>query len=497
MSTDTAHIGRRMAKGAAWTVSMRLAIRSLGLVSTVILARLLVPEDFGLVALAMTLFGLLEAMSEFSFAVTLIRDQKADRRHYDTVWTLSVARGVAVAILLVVLAAPVAGFFDEPRVEAIVYCLALAAAVSGLQNVGVVDFQKEMRFHKDFFFMTAEKLGAFAVTVTLAFMWREYWALIVGIVAAKFFRVALSYAMHDYRPRFSLAAWREVINFSKWLLLNNIFSYFFFRADNLMVGKLLGAGSLGVYSIAHEIANLVTTELVMPIRRAIFPGYAKLAADPVALSKNFLDTLSIIAMVALPFAAGLGLVADPLVRLFLGEKWLAAIPLIQLLVIHGAMNVMSSLSGTIYLTLGKPHYLTLVFVTGVIVLVPLIYWGVSASGIMGAALAVTAASTVTATIDMTLATRLLRISPRRLAAATWRTIVALAVMGGSVYAAASLLPTGGEWVASAGNLAVRVTVGAAAYVTAHLTLWTLSGMPEGAETHLLAILRRSRPAIAS
>src|SRR5690348_14630784 len=130
-------LGARIAKSAAWMVAARLALRSIGLVSTVFLARLLRPEDFGLVALAMALVGTLEMLGNFSFDLALIREGRATREHYDTVWTLTIIRSAAVAVVLAALARPAASFFSDPRVEAIVYCLAVATFLEGLQNVGI------------------------------------------------------------------------------------------------------------------------------------------------------------------------------------------------------------------------------------------------------------------------------------------------------------------------------------------------------------------------
>ncbi|MBT5458103.1 MAG: oligosaccharide flippase family protein, partial [Rhodospirillaceae bacterium] len=144
MTTDPSDIGKRTAIGAGWTVLMRFAVRSVGIVSTLILARLLVPADFGLVALAMTLLALLEVMSHFNFEVFLVREPDADRSHYDTAWTLTVLRGIVIAVLLVMMAPLAAGFFNEPRLENVVYAIAALTGLVGFTNIGIVEFQKHL-----------------------------------------------------------------------------------------------------------------------------------------------------------------------------------------------------------------------------------------------------------------------------------------------------------------------------------------------------------------
>ncbi|MHA1568797.1 MAG: oligosaccharide flippase family protein, partial [Alphaproteobacteria bacterium] len=208
---------------------MRFGIRVIGLVSTVILARLLVPEDFGLVALATVLAAGLAVFSEFSFDVALIQNQNAQRIDYDTAWTLSIIRNGLIAALLVALADPAAAFFGDSRLEEILYWLALGTFIEGFQNIGIVDFRKNLVFSKDFAFMTSAKLVSFSVTIVLAFFWRDYWALIAGILAGNCARVVLSFILHDFRPVLALKAWRPILSFSKWLLMNNILSFAYNR----------------------------------------------------------------------------------------------------------------------------------------------------------------------------------------------------------------------------------------------------------------------------
>ena len=195
-------MNKKMAKGAAWMVLFKIFERSIGLVSTIILARLLVPADYGLVALAMAIISVLEVLGAFSFDVILIQKQQADRSQYDTAWTFNVIVGVVSAIALAFLARPVAVFYADSRLEWIIYALALAPLASGFDNIGVVAFRKNMEFHKEFKFLVAKKIVAFAVTLAVALLFRNYWALIVGTITSRFAGVALSYISQSYRPRF-------------------------------------------------------------------------------------------------------------------------------------------------------------------------------------------------------------------------------------------------------------------------------------------------------
>ncbi len=470
-----------MAKGAAWTVAMRFSLRGIGLVSTVILARLLVPADFGLVAMATIIFGLIEVMGEFGFGVFLIQKQNAGHDYYDPAWTLKILRGVVTCGLLFVIAMPVADFFGEPRLVEIFYVLALVALVRSIGNIGVIDFQKYLTFGKDFKLHVVSKLAAFCVTITAAILLRNYWALVIGIATAGFVGVALSYMMHPYRPRLSLARWREIMHFSKWLLVNNILVFLNRQSDGLIVGKVLGTASLGFYSIAYEITALATSEVVLPIRRALLPGYAKLAHDSDALRKSYIDGLALILLLAAPAAAGIGLVADPLVRLFLGDKWLDAIPLLRLFAIFAVIQVSFVNSGPLFLALGRPHLNTVVTGVNIAVGIPLLIWATFQWGMSGTIWALIVSSFVAVIVSFSLVVRALRLSISKLFMPIWRTVVSLGTMVIMVQTLSIYWPQFVTTRAPELQLAANILVGVISYVGMHLLLWYASGRPDGSE----------------
>jgi PST family polysaccharide transporter len=480
-----------MAQGAAWMVALRWSIRGIGLVSTVVLAHLLVPADFGLVAIAAALAGALEAMSEFGFQIALIQNQRADRRHYDTAWTLGLIRGLTVAGALALCAGPLATAFSDPRLEPILFVLAVGVIVTSLENVGVVDFRKDLQFHKEFVYRAAAKVAAFIVTVPAAIILENYWALVLGILTGQVGRVALSYAMCDYRPRLHVSVWRELIIFSKWLLLNNALYFAYSRVDTFLIGRLAGAQSLGLFRIAQEIASLPTTEMVAPIRAAILPGYAKLASDQARLRASFATTFGTIVIVAVPVAVGLGLIADPLVWLVLGEQWREATRLLEILCVAGAINVCTANTWPVFIALGRPWINAALMGLGVTLLVPLLVWTVRTAGAPGAAWAMVAVSTVLFALNLVVTLRLLRLSSWRLLAQTWRTAVAVIPMSGAMFVveewwgeSAGILETGSVVLAS-------IVIGAATYLVSLGLLWRWTGWKHGPEQTVIRIVQIS------
>jgi len=478
-----------MAKGAAWMISLRFAIRCIGLVSVFVLARLLAPADFGLVAMATALSAALTSMSEFGFQIALIQNQAADRRHYDTAWTLGLFRGLVVAGALVAAAGELAAVFSDHRLEPILFWFAFGVLVMSFENIAVVDFRRDLQFQREFVYRGLAKLASFVVTIPLAIVLRNYWALVVGTVAGQLAAVALSYTMCAYRPRLALSAWRELIRFSRWLLLNNILHVLYHRIDTFVIGRYAGAQPLGLFRVALEIASLPTTEMVAPIRSAILPGYAKLAADRGRLRADFVTTFGIIVIVAMPLAVGLALTADSLVRLLLGGQWLDAIPLLEVLCIAGAINVCTANTWPVFIALGRPWINTALMALGVALLVPLLFWSVLKAGAIGAAWAITTVAGIMLASNLFAVLRLLGLSGGQLLAQVWRTLLAVVVMSGAMLGVEAAWPYGEGAFATASLLAGKIVTGAATYLTSLWLLWRLTGSQDGPEQVLISFVR--------
>ena len=158
-------ITKQIAIGSFWSVLMRMSIRLLGVISVIILARVLLPEDYGIVAKAVLLSGFLELVTQFGFTAVLIQNQQATKDDYDTVWTLSIIRATLLAVLMCLLSIPIAQYFNEPAVQNLIYLYSFSTFLQGFTNVGIVDFLKNMQFHLDFKFNLFNKLKVFFINL--------------------------------------------------------------------------------------------------------------------------------------------------------------------------------------------------------------------------------------------------------------------------------------------------------------------------------------------
>src|SRR5258706_4931568 len=298
-----ASLGSRIARGAAWMVVFKLLDRSIGIVSVVILARLLVPADFGLVAMATAIIAIIELLSAFNFDLALIQAQHATRAHYDTAWTLNVAMATVCAMVVAAAAFPAGAFYGDSRLGPIMLWLSLATWIRGFENVGVVAFRKELKLNREFQLLLTKRIGVFLVTISIALATRSYWALVLGIFAGSVGGGVLSYMFHPFRPRFDLTGRGELFHFSKWIVFHNVIITLASPAADLVIGVSIRPSPLGLFNLAHEISNLPSTELSAPVNRAVYPGYAKIASDPSRLAAQFLGVLGLTALLTAPAAA--------------------------------------------------------------------------------------------------------------------------------------------------------------------------------------------------
>ncbi len=263
------------------------------------------------------------------------------------------------------------------------------------------------------------------------------------------------------------------------------------RAPSLVIGRVADSSTLGIYSISTQICAMASTELIAPIKRALFPGYSKLVSDFDSLRKVYLENFSMIVMLAMPVAAGIGLTAEFLVPVFLGPKWLGAIPVIQILAVSEALKTINTNSNPLYYSTNRPIFYFVLTMLNAVVLLPALWFGVRQGGAVGAAAAVAVAAVVVTVADSVAVVHVLKVPWSRFAVVTWRTLTSVGAMSLGVV----LLKTGISRYtlvsSDFGRLVVCSFAGAGAYVAAHVLLWRLSGSPESAERMLIRFARKS------
>jgi lipopolysaccharide exporter len=482
-------IQRKMAHGAAWMLLFKFAERSLGLISMLILVRLLSPTDFGITAMAGSFILMAEMLTAFSFDVNLIQNQNATEEHYSSAWTCNVLLGLTITALMLAAAPAITAFYRHDELFWVVCALALGPLVSGFENIGVVAFRKDMQFGREFAFQLSRKVIGFLVAVPLAYLTHSYWALVAAILVSKLSGTAISYFVHPFRPRFSLAKFRGLLVFSKWMLLNNFVGFLKERSVDIVIGRTLGAGQLGLYNVTYEISIMPTTELSAPINRALLPGFSRIAHDPAEMRAAYGTAIGMLALIAVPAATGIFALAPYIVPTLLGPKWLPGVPLMEILAFNGGLLLFHSSICTVLIANGHPDRVTKT--NGLYVVMLLILFGllIPGYGLLGAAIAALVASVLCTPAYLWQVQRSVGVPASVFWSAAARPFGAALVMAGLVR---WCLP---EWSPSMTySLALSWTIagvvlGFFAYGAAILLLWLAAGRPLGAESDVLKLLR--------
>ncbi|MBI5164555.1 MAG: oligosaccharide flippase family protein, partial [Magnetospirillum sp.] len=356
MTRDAEHnyasIQGHMARGAAWMVAMRWSLRLVGLVNTVIIARLLTPADFGVATMAWIVVEFLMTLSEANVDLALLRGNRFSRAYLDTAWTVRLLCGIATTLALVAVAPLAAAYYHDERVEWVIRIIALRALVTGFENIGVLEFRRQLAFAKEYRFWMWRRVLMFGVGLALAFGFRDYRALAIAAPVSGLITVLVSYTMSAYRPRLCLTHWRELWAFSQWVILYNTARFLNGRVDQFVIGGIGTAADAGNYYVAYDTSGLPTREVIWPMGRAFTPTLAKIAHDPAEMRKALIGVLGVVAAIALPAGIGTSMVAEDTTLVLLGEQWTQSVEFFRWLAICGAFEAVLLAMETHFIAVG-------------------------------------------------------------------------------------------------------------------------------------------------
>lgn len=484
MKEDFSSVKGVMARGAAWMVGMRWTLRALGLVNTVIIARLLTPADFGITTMAAIVVEFLMTLSETNVDLALLRSNHSERAWMDTAWTIKVLCGLAATLALLALAPAAAAYYGDPRVCDVVRVVALRAVVTGFENIGVLEFRRNLDFAREFRFWVWRRVLMLGFGLGLALYLRNYMALALAAPLSGAITVAVSFVMSPYRPRFCLRHWRALWTFSQWVILYNTARFVNSRVDQFVIGSIGTPAQTGGYYVAYDTASLPTREVIWPMGRAFTPTLARIVHDPAEMRKALRGILGFVFLIALPAGVGMSLVAEDATLTLLGRQWIGAVEFFRWLAVCGALESFALAMESYFVAVGHERTFAAFNLFQVAILAPAV---LLAGNHFGPEAIAAARTVVTAGAVMGmfhLMVRLGWLDWRDLAAAAWRPAVATAAMAVAVHAlhAPLSLPLL--------SLARDAAVGGATFASVLLALWHAAGRPDGTEKSILAVLRR-------
>lgn len=421
------------ARGVMWTGAGQVVRQIVQIVSSIVLARLLAPQEFGLLGMALFFVGFAQLLADFGLGAAIVHHQHDNPEVLASCFWFSVLVSGALAFVVALLAKPIAIFYGEPIIAGIVLVLSVNLLITGAQAVPQASLQRDMRFGE---LAKAQVLGGVcgaSTAVIMAALGGGVWSLVMQplVGSCVTFMLLLYYSRWIPSLRLKKAEFGPLMLFSGHVLGSNLLSYFTRNSDQVLIGRFLGQQPLGLYSLAYQLMLYPLQHVSSVIVRVLFPTLSQIKGDPERFSSAYLRAIGVIAFLTFPMMMGLFSVAEDFILVVFGEKWSAMLPILQIFTWVGLFQSIGTTVGTIYLASGRTDLmlkvvggLAPVVVIAVIIGLP---WGVN-----GVAIAYALASASIFYVTLYFALGVARISLRRFHSHLVRPFLAAVIMTVSV-----------------------------------------------------------------
>lgn len=482
------NLAGRTAQGSTWIFAGTFFARLSDMILLVLLARLLAPQDFGLVAVALSFIAILDVVTEVPLIAALVRLDRIDKRYLDTAFTIGLIRFVLIFLLVFAIASPFADFYGDPRLAEILIVLGLSPSMRVMQSPALAELFKELRFRQSFMIEVGGKLAGFATAILIGVITNSYWALVASPVAANVFNCGLSYYFAPYRPRLSLAEGRYFWGFLGWMLPAQLSIAMMWQFDRLFLGSVIPKATLGFYSIAYNLTAYVQISIRRAVSQPLISSFSLVAKEPERMRRGYLMIDSGIIMVGVPCHLLIFFLADPIVAIALGAKWAPAAPYLQWLAL-ALLPAMARLPfRALAMAVGRTDYFFYTAAISTCIRIPSVIIGYNYAEIWGVIIAIGLTGIANAIIAMHFTRRIAGIRFVDQLRASWRTLVGCGLPSILAWYANTYLE-GLDGFALVLGLATTCLLFFIVYILAIFLLWLASGSPDGIENRVASKIR--------
>jgi PST family polysaccharide transporter len=467
----------------------RLIARSIDFATLLVLGRLLSPADFGLVAIAMSIMMIVEAVLELPVGQALVRLPVLTDPHYDTGFTLYLLRGLGLALILIALSWPLAQIYGDDRLIGLICALAIAPAARSLGSIRTVEFAKKFDFRPNLICDLVGKSTALIVSVSLAWETGSYWSIAAGTITAPVAGTITSYVLAPYRPTLTLCEWREFAGFLGWSTASQAVNALNWQMDQLLLGRFVNRFDLGRFSMAANLAFLPTQVIVSQVLNPLMVAFSLIRGDPRRLAVAYQHSATAMAGAGIPVMVGMSLISEPMIRIILGEQWIGAAPILRWLSLAIVPSLFVAPLAPLSMALNQTRIFLWLSSIEFIFKFPLLLFGILYYGLAGVLVVRVATAVVVAACSMFAVRGLIRLPIRAQVFGPWRPIVSCLFMAMVVFPLERRLTGVQDFLPLVLDLAVVVSSGAAAYGASIFLLWRLSGCPDGFESRIAGALR--------
>ncbi|KHK92874.1 hypothetical protein LK12_00175 [Novosphingobium malaysiense] len=481
-----------LANAGKWSITGKILARGIDFVSLIILAYFLTPSDFGLVAMAMTIVVVVEAVTNIPVTQPILRADDPTPDYYDTAFTFSLIRATLIAAILISLAFPVASYFHESRLPPVIMVLAIAPMCRGSISPRMADYTRALDMRPDFIMITVPKILSFILLVAVAAMTKSYWAIVVGTTFTPIFMLVTSFVLAPYRPRLSLAQRGQFSDVIKWNTLIQLIAAINWQVDRIILGSRLTPQAFGRYSMAGDLCGMPFQAVQVALSGPLSYLFARVQ-NQMQLGIAWVKALSGNYFIISPILIGMAVLSKPAIQALLGQKWLASSMYVSAL----AVSSLSSIAVLSLPALAVARYkLKMVAYRSIIefcVKVPLTFVFAYFWGIWGAIAAKAVSDFCSMGITLRAARQITGVSVWGQIYPLHRIFLGLIALAAVAY---SLAPDVSGFSGSfmdrftlGVETAVAAGLGFSAYLLTIITLWVLSKRPDGIEAFVVDYLK--------
>lgn len=374
---------------AFWSLIGSVGRGGIRLTSNLLLTRILIPEDFGLMATAMVVVTLIQVFSDTGVKTALVQNPRGHEPAFiNNSFIIAMGRSAILFTLLMLTKTPMANYYNLPELASILTILSVAIILEGFLNPALPILIKSLDLKKQVTYAVGSQFIGFVFTLILALTYRSVLALAVGYTLTSLSRLVISYLVYPYRPRFTwdAAVGKELFHFGKYILLNTLVTWTALNIDRLIIGKVLGMDQLGIYNIALYLGVFASDILVQVFAQSYFPAMSSIAHDFHKVTRIYAQTVRSTILIATPILLALAFLSDSVIEVLYDSRYELAGTVLFWIALRSVIQTLNHIQSGTLLALGKPLQVTIGNAIGLIILAVTLpsfstLWGLAGSGI--------------------------------------------------------------------------------------------------------------------
>jgi len=452
----------KVISGVKWNTAGKISNLALQFALSVILMRILLPSDYGLLAMAMVLIGFAGIFNEFGFSSALIQNQTINEHHKSSIFWINIFIGALLTLLFFLMAEVFAGFYNNENLIIVIRYLSFSFIISSISIVPGTLLQKEMNYPAINKIDVSVVVISGIASVYLAYNGWGVMSLVFQTLLSQLLKIPLLFYASRWRPKilFSINSIKELFSYSAYLTGFNFINYWARRSDDLLVGRFIGAESLGIYSRAYSLMLLPITHVIGLVSNVIFPAFSSIQEDKNRIKNIYLNVIQVLSFITFPMMIGLIAAAENFILGIFGTKWADVIPVIQILAIIGVTQTLVNPTGWIYTSQGKTKLMFwwgLFASTGVIIAIVI---GVIIGSIYSVAMAYLIINLILIYPAIAIPCKLIDLKFREVVMNVFPVLLISSVMAAVIFLLGIILP---EYFSNLIKLIIQVIIGIALY----------------------------------